>query len=279
MKRLLIYFFYDKEGIVDDYIPFFLKAARGVCQDICFVVNGELSAEGRRKVEPLVSKILIRENEGMDAAAYQAALFDYGFEKLAEYDEVVCTNFTFFGPFFSLEEMFSTMQKRECDWWTMYKWPIKYDFPFKFEYCHIPSGFSVYRQSLVSSSHFRRYWETLSDTDTYDNSVMFHEQRQTPYYDKLGYVGEAYIDCTPFRIPGIVHFPLQLADRVLIYAKAPLLKRRVFFPGGKTKFPYARAAGNILQWLPQNSSYPIALMYDNLERTVNPHYPFPGDRG
>ena len=36
MKRLGIYFFYDKDGVVDDYIPFFLRqlkpfVRRGPC--------------------------------------------------------------------------------------------------------------------------------------------------------------------------------------------------------------------------------------------------------
>lgn len=267
MKRLLIYFFYDKAGIVDDYIPYFLRAAQGLCQEVCFVVNGLLSDEGRAKVEPLTTKILIRENKGLDAAAYQAAIFEYGFEKLAEYDEVICTNFTFFGPFYPLEEMFGAMRTRKCDWWTMYKWPIRYNFPFSFTYSHLPSGFCVYRNSLVSSVHFRRYWESLSETNSYNDSVMFHEQRQTPYYEKLGFIGAAYIDGTPYQLPKVTHFPLELADRLLAEAKAPLLKRRVFFSDGTGGFPYSRAAKAILQWIPENSSYPISLVHKNMGRT------------
>ena len=45
MKRLLIYFFWDKDGIVDDYIPHMLKSFRPFATELCVVVNGEITDE------------------------------------------------------------------------------------------------------------------------------------------------------------------------------------------------------------------------------------------
>lgn len=32
MNRLGIYFFYDKDGVVDDYVPFFFAPTKALCQ-------------------------------------------------------------------------------------------------------------------------------------------------------------------------------------------------------------------------------------------------------
>ena len=40
-KRLGIYFFYDKNGIVDRYIPYFLEDFKKNLTDLLIVSNGE----------------------------------------------------------------------------------------------------------------------------------------------------------------------------------------------------------------------------------------------
>lgn len=269
-NRLLIYFFYDKDGIVDEYIPYFLRSIRGFCREICFVVNGFLGTESRDVVESCVDRIVIRKNVGMDAAAYQEVISLYGYEALARYDEVVCTNFTFFGPLFPLEAMFCAMEERECDWWTMCKWPRHHEIgSIPFVYAHVPSGFTVYRNTILSSMHFRRYWESLPPIDSYVASTLYHEQRQTPYYDKLRFRNAEYIDHVSLFDKEVVDFPLTYADELLRKGKAPLLKRRVFFRESDN-YLYPHTLLNVLDYVRNHTSYPMRLILDNLRRTQKP---------
>ena len=46
-SRLLIYFFYDKNGVVDDYIPYVLTDMQKNVSDIFVVCNGLLTDEGK----------------------------------------------------------------------------------------------------------------------------------------------------------------------------------------------------------------------------------------
>ena len=62
MKRLCIYFFYDKDGIVDDYVVYFLKKIRNFCDELCIVSNSHIEKDGQKKLEKICSKILLREN-------------------------------------------------------------------------------------------------------------------------------------------------------------------------------------------------------------------------
>ena len=50
VKRLIIYFIYDKDGIVDDYIIYMLNALRQNASEIVAVVNGTLENKSKDKL-------------------------------------------------------------------------------------------------------------------------------------------------------------------------------------------------------------------------------------
>ena len=43
LKRAIIFLFYDKDGIVDDYIPTLFQGLKGFYDKLCFVANRKLS--------------------------------------------------------------------------------------------------------------------------------------------------------------------------------------------------------------------------------------------
>ena len=51
IKRLGIYFFYDADGIVDDYVYYYLESLRPFCQELCAVINGKILEEGKNGLE------------------------------------------------------------------------------------------------------------------------------------------------------------------------------------------------------------------------------------
>lgn len=46
-KRLVIYFFYDKDGIADNYVDYFLNGLKGVTDKFVIVANGKITPESR----------------------------------------------------------------------------------------------------------------------------------------------------------------------------------------------------------------------------------------
>ena len=115
-KRLVIYFFYDRRGVVDRYVPYFLEDVKRNVSEIFIVCNGKLNDEGK-KVLAQYGKVLIRENIGYDVWAYKTALESYGWEKLQTYDEVIMMNSTIMGPVFPFSETFEKMDKKDVDFW------------------------------------------------------------------------------------------------------------------------------------------------------------------
>ena len=48
INRLVIYFFYDADGIVDRYVPYMLEDINKNCSELFVVCNGKLTPEGRK---------------------------------------------------------------------------------------------------------------------------------------------------------------------------------------------------------------------------------------
>ena len=116
-NRLAIYFFYDKRGIVDRYVPYFLDDLKKNVSEIFIVCNGKLTPDGKEQLEKY-GHVMVRENKGFDVWAYKTALDQYGWDRLAGFDEVVMTNSTLMGPVRPLQEMFDAMaQNPELDFW------------------------------------------------------------------------------------------------------------------------------------------------------------------
>ena len=264
-NRLCIIFFYDKDGIVDDYIIYFLKQLRPVFNELCVVVNGKLDDVSQAKLKLIADKILYRENEGLDAYAYKHAIQTYGYKKLADFDEILLTNFTFFGPFYPIDKMFNEMENKNCDWWSLYTCSMKEPFVVGE---HLPSFFVVYRKSLLKSKDFKEYWDTLPEIKTYNDSVMFHEERQTPYFDKKGFKRLVYFDFSLYdNRKDNDYWPLLRADELVIKEKFPFLKRRnLYIENGSMNI---KLSSNVLRYIKENSDYPLSLIYQNIRRTQN----------
>ena len=263
MRRLLVYLFFDKNGIIDHYVSYLLKSLRPYCSEICFVSNGQISL-GKDTVSDYVDTFLERENIGYDVGGYKDALNYYGFDKLKEYDELILCNYTFFGPFYPLQKMFEDMSKKSCDWWGLFTWSFKQNGKM---YPHIPSFWCVYRKSLLNSPYFRQYWETLPLITSYQMSVAEHEQRQGPYYKERGFIAATWYDEARYRDKNSDFFwPFLSAKQMIQKDKFPFLKRRHFFIE-EGCMPYICDALSILQYLKQKDLYPVKLIYENIYRT------------
>ncbi len=263
MKRLLIIFFYDKDGIVDEYFPFFVRAlSKGAAGHVCIVVNGNLTQEGKGILKPLCDDLIVRENIGMDAWAYKCVLDRYGRDKVKSYDEVICTNFTFFGPIFDMSPMFSKMDASDCDWWGLYRQPVE-----KWGDV-VGSGFICYKHRMLESDSFWEYWEHMPPIRTYSDSVNLHELRQNAFWRDHGFkeaVAFTYGDVG--YVPKCVTWPL-FNGHDLVKAGCPLVKRRMFYIDGKDGIcQYPWSAASVFTAIGKARHYPIGFIADNIRRT------------
>ena len=64
MKRLGIFFFFRKNGDVDDFITYYLADLNKNLTELVVVCNGKLSAQGRAAFEQFTDNIIVRREQG-----------------------------------------------------------------------------------------------------------------------------------------------------------------------------------------------------------------------
>lgn len=272
-KRLNLYFFYDEDGVVDEYIFYYLKCMKNNGQEICFIVNGNIKPQYLSRIKKIVDSVIIRQNIGFDSGAYREALFTYGFERIKKYDELILNNFTFYGPLFDIEEMFEKMNTVECDFWGHNKY-IAADNQ-KFEGIpmpdHLQSYFIVFRKSILESNDFKEYWVNLKLPSNYIEAVKSHELKCTEYFEKLGYISSEFIPYKAYEAK-YGNTPMHLPLSQIVDYRSPFLKRKIFaIKQGKFEFPLWESNNiyELVDYINKYTDYDSSLILDNIKRTYN----------
>lgn len=279
MERLGIYFFYDKDGIVDQYIDYVLEDFSKHLVKLLVVCNGKLSAEGRRLFEKYTDCIIVRENKGFDVWAYKTGIDKIGWNELEKYDEIILMNYTIMGPVYPLEEMFYEMDKRkELDFWGITKCfredsPAAQEMwnnPYGYIPEHIQSSFMVFRKSIVSSQLFQKYWDEMPEIHSYYESGGRHEQVITKYFADNGFKWDCYTNYEGIdpKISGccpLITIPLEVVKQ----RKSPFFKRRTFFTTKEEYNATTPFTKEFLEFLDNETNYDTDLIYSNLIRTCH----------
>ena len=122
-KRLCLCVFYEKNGVLRNYVSFYLNALKEICEKVIVIANGKITQESKDKLKELDIDLIQRENKGLDFGAWKETLFKLGFENIKEYDELILTNTTCYGPLYPFSEIFNKMNEKKCDFWGITKHP------------------------------------------------------------------------------------------------------------------------------------------------------------
>ncbi len=271
MKRLAIYVHNDSAGRVQDYIIHCLKGLQEVVNEILVVVNGNISYEGRRKLESLNVGILVRDNIGFDWSGWKAGIEYYGYDKIAEYDDLLLTNNTFYGPVYPFSEMWDEMDKRDCDFWGINKHPkLNYLFdaniPESTMLEHIQSYWLVFRNRLLKAPEFKEYWEKQKVHTNYSEMVGLGETKLTNYFENRGFKSECYIDFEKYR-DLINSNPTFLTYKQVVEDRSPIIKRKYFMYNvitGISELVVGYQPRKLLDFLEKEKLYDTKLIWQDL---------------
>ncbi len=275
LRRIGIYFLYDKDGVVDDYIPYLLRDLIKNLEKLIFVSNGPLTAEGKAKLAEFDPVILERENKGLDVWAYKEAMLSMGWKELATYDEVVLLNYTLMGPIYPFKEAFDAMAERDVDFWGLTRHYGSPHDPWntcKYGYVpmHIQSSFMVFRSAFIQSKAFQHYWETVPLVRTYAESIGWHEVIFTEDFTRMGFKSDVYINTDDLK--EYHEYPMMLYPRELVEnRRCPVFKRKLFY---NIYYEYigvspGQSARDLYQYLEKNTNYDLNLIWDVLLRTAH----------
>lgn len=276
-NRLGIYFFYDKDGTVDEYVFHFLRELKILTNRIVFIANGFIKEEYIKEINSITNEIILRENTGLDVYALKYTLNYIGFENLGNYDEVIYCNSTFFGPIFPLEDMFNCMDtKKGLDFWGITQHP---DYktnnenipsfnlnPYGYIPKHIQYYFVVYRNRLLKSKEFCEFFKNMPIINDYFDAVGLFETVFTKHFEDLGYEWGTYVN----YIDENMNYPLLYKPYDVVYKyKCPIIKRKSFYLENELTEKYNTLKQNckILNYLKDNNLYDTNMIIKNINRS------------
>lgn len=275
MKRLGIYFFFDKDGVVSKCHDFYLNGIASCFDRLVIVVNGKLKDEGRALFSKYSKEVIIRENTGLDVGAYQEGIRHLGWGCIRQYDELVLFNFTNYGPFHPFGEMFEEMERREIDFWGITKHHgLDYDPYGKCVYGYIPphvqSSFIAVRKRMLCSEEYKNFWDTMPHIDEYGDSICYYEALFTKKFSDLGFKSDVYVNTQD--LIGYADYPLMFYPTELVKnRKCPVVKRKLFFNDIEEYISCSIGyqAREFYDYITKYSDYDISLIWDDLLRTAN----------
>lgn len=271
-NRAAVYCFYDRDGIADRYVYFFLRGLKKVAGRVIVVVNGRIREDSLKKLQEITPEVICRENEGFDAWAYKTGLEYIGWENLPKYKEIICCNSSVFGPVYPFRQMFRAMsQKKDLDFWGITAHPVwntqEFGNPYGYVPEHIQQFFCVYRRKFVMTRDFRKYWEELCPLKEFAEAIGLFETVLTKHFEDLGYRWDTYVRYDPAEAKAL-YFLLNDPYKALVDHKCPVLKKKTFLllpylPGNKV---LQQEIIQVLLYLQKNRLYDIRLIVENTVR-------------
>ena len=275
MKRFALYFFWDKNGIVDDYNIYLLNDLKKNVDYLLVVSNGKLTKEGYQKFEAVSDRIFERENKGFDVWAYKEGLQVMGWEALSKYDEVIMLNYTNYGPVYPFKEMFDEMDKLNVDFWGITEhYGLTFDPYGKCKYGYIPrhiqSSFIAVRNNFLMSNDFKSYWDQMPEVHDYADAICLHEAIFTEDFTRRGYKSAVYVKTEDLK--SFSDYPLMLYPKELIKnRRCPIFKRKTFYNLYEEFLDIScgQTGLELYEYLRDETNYNLDMVWDNLLRTAN----------
>lgn len=272
-KRLAVYFIYDKDGIVDDYIIYQLKDLGKNVSFLHCVINGVLTPESKARPEEVSDEVFERENKGNDIGAYKAALEHIGWEKISEYDELILANYTCFGPVYPFKEVFDWSEKQDVELWGL-TYDEKTDWLKTKDYLHynkdtkhIQSYFLAFRKPLVGSKFLTDFFREIPVDTTYVMSGCVFEYAFPGYFEEYGYKSAVYCDDTTDINYQLLFNPVNLLKTY----RMPLFKKRSFFHHYNNVLSNSagEATFELIHFLETETNYDMSMVWRSILRTAS----------
>ena len=264
MRRAAVFAHYDKDNLIDDYVIYYVKALKEICEKVVFVSCCELSLEEKEKLNGIADYIIAERHEEYDFGSYKRGFFYLkNNEMLNEIDELVFANDSCYGPLFPLKNVFQKMEARQVDFWgiTKNRFGMAFAEP-KNIVCarpHIQSYFMVFTSKVLNSNCFIEFMKNVKAETTKDAIIIKYEIGLSELLTQNGFTSDAYIkDYYRFN-----HVVLSLWRPLITKSKSPFLKCSVIRLVNRNLTTIAGWEEVIQKY----TNYPVELIKNNQART------------
>ncbi|MFI5151413.1 MAG: rhamnan synthesis F family protein [Bacteroidia bacterium] len=162
-SSLCIFASFHKGLYMDDFIHYFVDQLYGSNFDVVFVSNSVIADSDLAKLKKKCKRIIEKENLGLDFSAYKTGLLSekYG----TDYDHVLLTNVSIYGPLFPLEIILKKMEP--FDFWGLTEnYEISY---------HLQSYFLCFNSKVTKSDVWRGFWDNVVSLEDKEEIILSYE--------------------------------------------------------------------------------------------------------
>lgn len=258
MRRMGVFIFYDASGILDEYVEVLLASMQFVLSKLIIVVNGNIESKGYDKLKKYSSDIFVRENLGFDAGGYKDTFTKYiSKDEVKQWDEIIMFNDTFYGPLYSWEDIFKSMENEEVDFWGLSRHPGRLHGS-KWMPQHIQSYFLVCRKPLISSAAWNEFWMKLIYPVSIQDAIESFEIGFTLYFTKNDFKCKAITDSEKVVYKGNPY--VCYSFELLRDMKFPIIKRKAI-----SLCSFANVS-KALEYISTSTKYDVNLIYSHIRR-------------
>jgi rhamnosyltransferase len=244
---------FDKDGLVDDYVVFYLTGLKKVGVDIAFIsTSTSLSEDELDKVRQLCDVVIHKENIGYDFGAWKTG-FDVLAGDLNFYDELILCNDSVYAPLYDIKPMFELMRNKKSDFWSITDSLERG--------LHLQSYFLVFNKNVFSSSVFQHIWSKYKIYKHKENIINKYEVKLMRRLLKKGFEPDTYCSytCMSDKSPrNITHHDWNI---LISDFKCPIIKIELLRDNP--------AEVDISDWefiLSNSTEYDVSLIKNHLER-------------
>lgn len=198
--RISIFVHYDQHGNVCQSDIEYIQQLKEHSDKTIVVTNSEISEQDKQRLLKYSHRVIHRDNIGYDFAGWRDAINLVGMDSIRDNKELILCNNSVC-PVYSLREMFSRMDRKECDFWGITDFPeirhsnrpeaaslVDNTIP-----AHIQSYFMVFRENILKSDTFFRFWQSVENKSHLQDVVSAYEIRLTQLLKDAGFNYSVYI--------------------------------------------------------------------------------------
>lgn len=275
-----IFVFFDKDGIVDDYVKYLIDAIKPFLKKLIVVSNGYLNKKNRDELIVRADEYFERENRGFDFGAWKE-IFCYRFSRdyWDTYETVLCFNDTFYGPIFPLDDVFEKIMTSNGDLWGLTRFG-RVRFQEQFVPFFIQTYFWAVNARLLHSDIFFEFWKSVNEEAESFLEIQNCEIMLSKFVLEKGFTIETYIDTEEYEVCESAVVSNRQQNRALDKLELPLLIRKGFPFIKRKNFFYPRKTINevkiyddlaqIMRFVSEKTSYRTDMILDNIIRLKGP---------
>lgn len=251
-ENVCIFSHYDPHNVIDSYVVYYLHELARYCNIIFVTTCKTLDAEEIIKISCLCKQIIIKNNRGLDFAAYKLGLLTEN--NLNQYQRLLFVNDSVYGPFFDLHNIIHYGDSNNLDMWgATDSHMIKY---------HIQSYFIVFSKAAFQTKTFHKFWKNIQNLSLKNNIIVRYEIGLSQYFLKHHFKVGAYCTYPENKNSKNIDPCHHRWSAMIVKNKHPFIKRMLIRDN-----PHHVVISHWQRLIEKESPYNCSLILNHLSRT------------